>query len=68
VRVARAPQGTRNIVLNKECFSLGRFIAEGALTPHEIAERMARAGLSAGLPEREIIATVTSALRARGLA
>lgn len=67
-RVASAPQGMRNVLLNKECFSLGRFIAGGALSPDEIAGYMVYAGLSAGLSEREVVATVASALRARGAA
>jgi hypothetical protein len=67
-KVASTSEGGRNNLLNKECFSLCRFIATGALTAHEIADGLAAAAHAAGLSQREIAATLSSALRAGGAA
>ncbi len=67
-RVALAPPGGRNFSLNKETFSLSRFIGEGALDASEVCEVMAWAGRQAGLDRAEIELTVGSALQARGRA
>lgn len=64
--VATAATGTRNATLNAATYSLLRLVEAGAVTAREIAGAMAHAGAAAGLPPREIEATLTSALRARG--
>ncbi len=64
--VACAGEGTRNETLNREAFSLARFISTGDLPVQVIAKALATAALAAGLTSREITATLTSALRARG--
>ncbi|WP_298283645.1 bifunctional DNA primase/polymerase [Acidocella sp.] len=64
--VASAPPGTRNAALNSATYSLLRLVEAGAVTAREIAGAMAHAGGAAGLPPREIEATLASALRARG--
>lgn len=64
--VAGAAPGTRNAALNKETYGLLRLAEAGGTSPGEVAESMAHAALAAGLPSREVQATLTSALRARG--
>lgn len=63
-RVASAPEGQRNNTLNAETFGLARFLAEGALSPYEVAEGMAHAALASGLPPLEAQRTIASALDA----
>jgi hypothetical protein len=63
-RVATAPQGQRNDILNTETFSLTRFLAEGTLDATELATAMAYAGRQAGLLPPEVKATLASALAA----
>ena len=65
-RVATAGNGGRNHCLNKETYAVARFIGEGLLTTARVADYMAAAGAMAGLGEREIQATIASALRAAG--
>jgi len=67
MNVANAPEGSRNVSLNREAFSLARFIEKGELTPQQIANALFSAALAAGIPSQEIISTITSALRARGV-
>jgi bifunctional DNA primase/polymerase-like protein len=64
MRVATAPVGQRNAALNRETWSVTRFIRSGELSAFSIAQRMTRAGLAVGLDAREIEKTVASALRA----
>jgi hypothetical protein len=66
-RVARAPLGTRNATLNAECFSLARLIVAGCLDGQTVADALAAAAFAAGLPPREITATLRSGFIARGL-
>jgi hypothetical protein len=64
-RAAAAPSGQRNCTLNQETYSLcRRFIPDGLLTAHGIADAMAHAGVAAGLDRREIEQTLASALKA----
>jgi hypothetical protein len=63
-QVGTAPQGQRNDTLNKAVWSVSRFIADGLLSPAEVAEALAHAGNVAGLHRLEIQATLTSALAA----
>ena len=64
--VAGAAPGTRNAALNREMFGLMRLVETGGTTAAEVAEAMAHAGVAAGLPSREVQATLESAIRARG--
>jgi hypothetical protein len=66
--VASAGEGGRNDALNRETFALARFVRSGTMTAGDLAEAMATAGLSAGLPPREVQATLASALRAGDVA
>jgi len=66
--VAYAQQGQRNNTLNCEMFSMLRFAENGALDAKKITETLAGAALVAGLNRAEIIGTIASALRARGIA
>lgn len=61
-RVAGTVTGSRNATLNAETYGLARFIQSGALSPAEIAEAMAHAGLAAGLDAIEVQATIASAI------
>jgi len=65
--VASAPVGMRNHRLNGEAYSLGRFIPSGELCAQQIASALSSAALAAGLSRSETIATIASALRARGV-
>jgi hypothetical protein len=62
-RVARAPQGQRNDMLNRETFALIRLARAGDLSVLEIAECMAVAGSHAGLTAPEVKATLQSVVR-----
>jgi Bifunctional DNA primase/polymerase, N-terminal len=63
-RVARAATGARNETLNAEAFSLARFAATGELDREALFLSLAAAAEVAGLPRREIVATLKGALRA----
>ncbi|MBO1361799.1 bifunctional DNA primase/polymerase [Acetobacter sacchari] len=65
--VAMAPEGQRNDTLNRQTYSLARFIHDGALSSADVIHAMSAAGSIAGLDDREIEATINSALRARSL-
>jgi hypothetical protein len=62
--VAAAPEGARNETLNKAAFSLGQLVAGGALRTSEVTGVLASAAESAGLPAKEIAATLRSGLSA----
>ena len=66
-RVSRAGEGARNATLNSEAHGLGRFVADGLIEGQRVADELASAALNAGLHPREILATLRSAFRARGL-
>ncbi len=63
-RVSEAGQGGRNDALNKATFGLAALSRDGLLSHCDIADAMAGAGLAAGLTQREVIATIASALAA----
>ena len=65
--VASSQEGTRNHALNKELWSVLRFVSSGDLGMEEITRILASAALSAGLPKGEVVSTIASAIRARGL-
>ncbi|MFE7927740.1 bifunctional DNA primase/polymerase [Streptomyces sp. NPDC057456] len=60
--VAGAVDGTRNTVLNRSAFKVGRFVAWGDLPRHVVEEAFQVAGESAGLAAAECRATIRSAL------
>jgi len=64
--VLTATEGTRNATLNRETWSLMRFVESGELSAQNIANALTSAALAAGLDRHEVISTVTSAIRARG--
>lgn len=66
-RVGAAREGQRNDTLNTEAFGLARLIGAG-LTEAEIAVCLAAAAHVAGLPQREALTTINSAIRARSAA
>lgn len=63
-RVRSAPEGDRNARLNREAFALGRFVAADMLARADVEDSLAAAARDAGLGEREIAATLRSALDA----
>lgn len=65
-RVADAPVGGRNDVLNRETWNVTRRFLD-VLGPDRIADAMVAAGIAAGLPTPEVVGTVTSALGAAGV-
>jgi hypothetical protein len=62
--VAGAPQGTRNVALNRAAFRLGQLTGAGLGSSQQLASALLGAALSAGLPEAEARATIASGLRA----
>lgn len=60
--VAAAADGTRNSVLNRSAFKVGRFVAWGDLPRHVVEEAFQVAGESAGLAAAECRITIRSAL------
>ncbi|MEU1197475.1 bifunctional DNA primase/polymerase [Streptomyces sp. NPDC005813] len=62
VTVAAAADGTRNSVLNRSAFKVGRFVAWGDLARHVVEEAFQVAGESAGLAAAECRTTIRSAL------
>jgi hypothetical protein len=65
-RVKRAPAGSRNSTLNAEAFALSRFIVDRSLDAQAVADTLAVAALAAGLDQHEIVATISSGMRAVG--
>lgn len=63
--VERAPDGERNNTLNREAFSIARFIASGDLSEELVTNALIDAAIVAGLSARDSEKTVASALRAR---
>jgi hypothetical protein len=59
-----APEGARNTTLNAEAFSTARLIGDG-LPEGAWRDALATAAAHAGLDQREIDATLASALRGR---
>ena len=62
--VAEAQPGTRNQQLNRSAWKLSRLIAAGVLVREAVESELGNAALSAGLCEREIRATLESAIEA----
>lgn len=64
-RVAIANQGGRNNTLNRECWSVSKFLSDGALTESEIRDCMIAAARAANIPIREACLTIDSAIRSK---
>lgn len=62
--VSSAASGSRNAVLNRAAYSIGRFVASGDLLATDAGELLLGAALAAGLNEREANNTIKSGLRA----
>ena len=62
-----ATEGTRNSVLNREAWSLLRFVLSDNLNIEQVVGPLAQAASFAGLSRHEITVTIKSALSARGL-
>ncbi|MEV0443987.1 bifunctional DNA primase/polymerase [Streptomyces spectabilis] len=60
--VAAAPQGLRNVTLNRSAFKVGRFVAWGEIPRHVVEEAFQAAGEAHGLTTAECRATIHSAL------
>ena len=65
--MATAPEGSRNDTLNSQTFSLLRFVETKEMDASTVCRIMAEAAMTAGLNRKEIVSTLTSALRARGI-
>ena len=65
--VASAPEGSRNDTLNREAWSLLRFVATQGLCVRDVVCNLTNAALTAGLSKQEVVATLASALRSRGV-
>jgi len=66
--VATAGSGVRNATLNRAAFALARFVSSGDLSLDDFEATLVAAGRAAGLPLRECMATLRSALRGRRVA
>lgn len=64
-RVATAMAGARNNTLNRECWSVSKFLTEGVLTEGEIRDCMIAGARAAGVPVREACLTIDSAIRSK---
>jgi hypothetical protein len=63
-RLEQAQPGNRNVTLNRVAFRLGQIIAGGQLDEAEVESMLIDGGLSLGLGEREVVATVHSGMHA----
>lgn len=60
--VRSAPPGQRNDTLNRVAYFLGGIVGRGDLRAEDVETALLEAGMSAGLSEREVRATVASGL------
>lgn len=60
--VARAPEGTRNMALNRAAFSVGQLVAGGELDQGHAYESLLAAARSSGLGDGEAKRTISSGL------
>jgi len=63
-RVRAAAEGTRNRTLNAAAFNLGQLVAAGLLGRGAVEAELAAAAAAAGLPGREVAATLRSGIEA----
>jgi len=66
IRVATAPYGCINDTLNRECWSLVRFVRQGQLNEQWVKDDLLVAARTAGETEPRALATISSALRSGG--
>lgn len=66
-RVASAPVGSRNDVLNRAAFNLGQLVAAGHLGTESVGRELSHAARRCGLPCAEARATIRSGLGAGGV-
>ena len=64
-RVATAPSGNANNTLNKEAFSMARFLRDGLVSEAEIRDCLIAASRARSIPIQEALATIESGLRSR---
>jgi Bifunctional DNA primase/polymerase, N-terminal len=64
-RVAVASLGGRNNTLNRECWSVSKFLSEGTLSESEIRDCMIAAARAANISIREACLTIDSAIRSK---
>lgn len=62
--LVRAPVGTRNTTLNRAAFRLGQLVGAGLGDPGQLTTHLLAAARTAGLGEREALATIASGLTA----
>jgi hypothetical protein len=65
--VADAPEGTRNVQLNRSAYAIGRLVADGRLRRDVAIRALAEAAIHAGLDESEATKTIESAFRGRSV-
>jgi hypothetical protein len=59
-RISMAPEGTRNVALNRAAFAIGTMASWPEIRPEEARAELIRAGERAGLTPRECLTTVNS--------
>lgn len=64
-RVAVSQEGSRNNTLNRECWSVSKFLKDGSLMESEIRDCMIAAARAANIPIRDACMTIDSAIRAK---
>ena len=64
-RVATAPSGQANDTLNRQTWSMTRFIAEGSLTESEVRDSLLASARVRAIPIREAVGTINSGLKAK---
>lgn len=64
VHVAGAPEGQRNHTLNRAAFSLGQLVGAGCLARGFVKSALDSVARAAGLPPKEVEATIESGLEA----
>ena len=61
-QVRYAAPGTRNDTLNRAAFSMGQLVGGGELRESDVERALTAAGITAGLDQREIAATISSGI------
>jgi len=62
--LANTSAGGRNHRLNTAAFKLARFVTSGTLSADDVTASLTDAAIRAGLPQNEIVPTLSSGLRA----
>lgn len=62
-KLERATEGTRNDVLNSVTFALARYVGSGFLDEEVVTDTLTEIALKIGLTEKEIAATINSAMK-----